>query len=187
MYPLELPSDWQLAIKNSALNAHTELKHWICSEDSLTARIKSLGNDFSIEVLNQSFVDLSAEQQKAVDTSDRMALVREVMLKQGKTPLIYAQTIIPESTLISTNQRLAELGNSSLGDLLFNNPDCTRGQIEVAQIHLETTLSNFITDSLNQTANNTCFMRRSRFVLNGKPLLVNEGFLPALERLIVSD
>jgi chorismate lyase len=160
------------------------LQEWVCSESSLTARVKTLGDNFSIDLLNQSFKCLTSAQQKDVCTLDKMALVREVILKQGDNALIYAQTIIPEATLISTNQRLAELGNSSLGDLLFNDPVCSRGTIQVAEIESGSALANFIDQKLNQTLLADCFIRRSLFTLNGETLLVNECFLPAINELI---
>lgn len=180
MYPLALPVNWSLAHTHHLLAQFPKLKEWVCCDSSLTVRVKELGVSFSVDVLNQSEISLTKEQKSVLDTKDKVALVREVVLKQGDTPLIYAQTIMPESTILGTEERLANLGNQSLGQILFQTKSATRGNIECTQVLQDSPLALFIEQHLKQLINKPVFIRRSLFSLNNKPLLVNECFLPAL-------
>lgn len=180
MYPLPLPTDWHSASSTIDNVSHTPARDWIQSESSLTVRIKELGIAFSLEVLNQTERSLSKAQQQQLDTKDSSAIFREVLLKQGGTPLVYAQTIIPTSTLSGSERGLAELGSQPLGQVLFQSPQATRCAIEFAQVERDSQLGQFIEQQLQQTLKQDCYIRRSNFLLNAKPLLVCECFLPAL-------
>jgi len=153
---------------------------WIKCESSLTVRIKELGIAFNVDVLNQCQKDLSKTQQSLVKTDDQSGLFREVLLKQGELPLVYAQTIMPDSTVSGTERMLAQLGNQSLGQVLFQSPQAIRGEIEYAEVEANSVLGQYIEKTLQQTIKQTCYIRRSLFMLNNKPLLVCECFLPAL-------
>lgn len=180
MFPIELPTNWQLANNSQSLAANKGLKSWVCSESSLTVKIKELGTAFSVEVLNQCYQAIDEKTQQQLNTKDSVALIREVLLKQGDKPLIYAQTIIPESTIVCTESRLAELGNQSLGQVLFQSKETQRGHIEVSTVSDSSALGSFIQNKLGQALTDVCFIRRSTFNLNNKPLIVNECFLPLL-------
>ncbi len=180
MYPIELPEHWQIAKNHSLLSDFPDIKQWVCSESSLTIKIKELGVAFSVEVLSQSYRSLDKSMQSVINTGDSVALVREVVLKQGDVPLVYAQTLMPESTIIGTEKRLSDLGNQSLGQILFQSNQAIRDQIECAVVENDSPLALFIEDKLKQSLTKTCFIRRSLFHLDNKPILVNECFLPAL-------
>ena len=180
MFPLALPVNWSLAHTHHVLAQFPKLKDWVCCESSLTVRVKELGVSFSVEVLNQSETVLTLEQQQTLKTTDRDALIREVVLKQGNTPLIYAQTLMPHSTILGSEERLAHLGNQSLGQVLFQTKGATRGDIECTEVTHDSDLATFIENHLKQPMHSPVFIRRSLFSLNNKPLLVNECFLPAL-------
>ena len=180
MYPLSLPTDWHCASSTIDNVSHFPARDWIQSESSLTVRIKELGIAFSLEVLNQTQTTLSPAQQKQLNTKDSSAIFREVLLKQGDTPLVYAQTIIPKSTLSGSEKGLAELGSQPLGQVLFQSPQAIRSEIEFAQVEPSSVLGQFIERELQQPINHKCYIRRSNFLLNAKPLLVCECFLPAL-------
>lgn len=180
MYPLPLPSDWHCATSTITNVSHLAAQDWIQSESSLTVRIKELGIAFSLQVLSQTEQSLSAQQQKQLNTTDTSAVFREVLLKQGGRALVYAQTIIPTSTLSGTERGLAELGNQPLGQVLFQSPQAIRSAIEYAEVEPSSSLGQFIEQELQQPMQQECYIRRSNFLLNTKPLLVCECFLPAL-------
>lgn len=180
MYPLPLPTDWHSASSSINNVSHFPARDWIQSESSLTVRIKELGIAFALDVLNQTEQVLSTQQQKLLNTTDPSAIFREVLLKQGGIPLVYAQTIIPKSTLSGSERGLAQLGSQPLGQVLFQSPQAIRSNIEFAQVRQETVLGRFIEQELQQSIKQNCYIRRSNFLLNAKPLLVCECFLPAL-------
>lgn len=180
MYPLPLPTDWHCASSTISHVSHAPARDWIQSESSLTIRIKELGIAFTLDVLSQAERTLSVQQQRQLNTADSSAVFREVLLKQGGVPLVYAQTIIPKSTLSGTERGLAELGRQPLGQILFQSPQAIRSNIEFAQVTRESVLGQFIEHNLEQSIKHDCYIRRSNFLLNAKPLLVCECFLPAL-------
>lgn len=180
LFPIQLPTQWLSAANNADLISTQTAKEWLTSESSLTVRVKELGIAFSLEVLSQSTQPLSPELQKTLATEDTSALFREVLLKQAGIPLIYAQTIMPSGTVTGTESMLAELGNQPLGQVLFQSPQAIRGPIEFSQVEHTSLLGQFIEHNLEQLMIEHCYIRRSRFLLNHKPLLVCECFLPAL-------
>lgn len=180
MFPISLPLQWHLASNLDEDLASSPVSDWIQSQGSLTVRIKELGIAFNVEVLNQCQQALALSQRERIETQDKLGLVREVLLKQGECPLVYAQTIMPESTVTGTERMLSQLGNQSLGQVLFQSPQAVRGRIEYAQVLPDSELGTFIHSRLGQTMIEPCYMRRSLFQLNNKPLMVYECFLPAL-------
>lgn len=180
LFPIQLPTQWLSAANNANIISNLTTKEWLTSESSLTVRVKELGIAFSLEVLSQSDQPLSTSLQKTLGTNDTSALFREVLLKQAGVPLIYAQTIMPSGTVTGTEAMLAELGNQPLGQVLFQSPQAIRGEIEFSQVTKISMLGQFIEHELKQPIVDDCYIRRSRFLLNQKPLLVCECFLPAL-------
>jgi len=180
LFPIPLPDTWYSAKEMLTQVQDPIAADWIKCESSLTVRIKELGIAFNVDVLNQCQRNLTQVQRGLVDTQDESGLFREVLLKQGELPLVYAQTIMPDSTVSGTESMLSKLGNQSLGQVLFQSPQATRGEIEYSEVKADTELGQFIEKTLKQPIEQTCYIRRSLFLLNNKPLLVCECFLPAL-------
>lgn len=106
-------------------------------------------------------------------------MVREVELRCGGIPWVFARTLIPHSSLRGPAQRLALLGNRPLGALLFADPRAKRGTTQFArlvpgQALFEAAMSNL---AIRPVA---LWGRRTLFYFAGKPLLVNEIFLPGI-------
>lgn len=139
-----------------------------------------MGIAFNVELLSQVHKSLLVSHRSKLNIDDELGLHREVLLKQGELPLVYAQTLMPESTISGTEKMLAELGNQSLGQVLFQSPQAIRGEIEYAKVDSDSELGRYIGERLQQPITQPCFIRRSLFHLNNKPLLVCECFLPAL-------
>jgi chorismate--pyruvate lyase len=180
LFPINLPNLWYSSDQKEQSINHSDAESWICSDSSLTVKIKELGIAFSVDLLNQVNRPVSSEIQSLLAVTDNSALYREVLLKQGNIPLVYAQTIMPDSSVTGTESMLSELGNQSLGQVLFQSPQAIRSNIEFAVVEPNSQLGQFIEQQLQQPIKRTCYIRRSIFHLNGKPLLVCECFLPAL-------
>ncbi|WP_210397281.1 chorismate--pyruvate lyase family protein [Motiliproteus sediminis] len=145
---------------------------WLLDPGSLTQRLvdKSAGC-FRVELQFQGWAKPTLSEARALKLDPRQqALVREVRLIGCEQDWVYARSIIPASTLTGPQRKLRQLGNQSLGSLLFNDPRMRRGPIETTELQLP---------GLGQRA---C-ARRSVFLLGGKPLLVSEVFLPHLLRV----
>ena len=99
-----------------------------------------------------------------------LVLVREVRLLGCGQTWVHARSLIPATTLTGRHRKLAHLGNRPLGEVLFSDPGMQRGDIETARVPL-------------YSADSRAWARRSVFMLDHKPLLVSEVFLPPLLRL----
>ncbi len=161
-----------------------QVENWLFDTSSLTARlIQRYGQSFNVQLLSQTRQRMNAEEKSAMNLFDNQAaLQREVLLCDNKTPLVYARTVIPLSTLSGPLRRYAHLGERPLGAILFADRTMRRGEVEVTS-----SLPQHCVDSvqaLSQTGK-TVWGRRSVFRVSDKPLLVSEYFLPTLFR--VSD
>ena len=77
---------------------------------------------------------------------------------------------------------MARLGNRPLGAFLFADPGMQRGPVELACIRKGQAMFSEASLGLNQKPAEV-WGRRSVFRVGGKPLLVAELFLPAVERV----
>lgn len=174
--PIGSLTQWQ-----SETKSHTcpdETQSWLYDHNSLTLKLESRCENFNVQVKQQVKIPSSKKLSGYFD-DEEIILVREVLLHLDETPVVFAQTEIPISTLTEEQIALSEIGNSSLGKLLFNDPSMLRGQIEVTSFKANSPLHDFC-QSINQATNETLWARRSLFYINNKPLLVSELFLPAL-------
>ena len=128
LFPINLPNLWYSSDQKEQSINHSDAESWICSDSSLTVKIKELGIAFSVDLLNQVNRPVSSEIQS----------------------------------------------------VLFQSPQAIRSNIEFAVVEPNSQLGQFIEQQLQQPIKRTCYIRRSIFHLNGKPLLVCECFIPAL-------
>ncbi len=165
------------------LHMPSAMRDWLLDSASLTLRIKAycqanqLGC-FSVRLLSQGMgIPSNDEMQRLKLKSRRYALIREVALYCGDTPLIYARTVIPVTTLTGTQRRLGHLGNRPLGEFLFAQPELHRDVMEIAVVKAGHQLFDSALSCIIQTPEQI-WARRSVFRLGQKPLLVAEVFLP---------
>lgn len=145
---------------------------WLLDSGSLTARLMALsGGDFRVQVVAQEWGRPHPSEARVLNIDPRLrVLIREVRLFGLGQPWVHARSLIPATTLTGRHRKLASLGNRPLGELLFNDPGMRRGSIETAQVPL-------------YSPDSRTWARRSVFMLDDKPLLVCEVFLPPLLQL----
>ena len=162
------------------LNDRT-IRDWLVDKGSLTQRLIDYSNgQFSVRLRRQGwFRPLRSEAVLLDQPTDCLAMIREVDLLCSGVPVVFARTIIPASSLTGRSTTLAGLGNKPLGAVLFQNPTTRRERVEYAQIRTGQALFTAATGNLEQTAVRL-EARRTLFCFTGKPLLVNEIFLPSL-------
>lgn len=163
---------WQALRRPSQLQAPQAWRSWLTDSGSLTRRLVRLSRgNFRVEVVQQGWQRPTRSEAKALAIPTRQcALIREVQLIGNNEPWVYARTIIPASTLTGRHRSLKQLGNRSLGSLLFRDPTMQRGPLQISCLKL-------------QHSHTRVWARRSLFYLAGKPLLVCEVFLPALQQV----
>jgi hypothetical protein len=87
-------------------------RHWLTDRGSLTRRLQSLYPGFGVARLAQRMSAPHLDEVAPLGLyPGRLALVREVLLKNGGTPLVFAHSVIPPAGLKGPWAGLAGLGN----------------------------------------------------------------------------
>jgi chorismate--pyruvate lyase len=156
------------------------LRIWLTDTGSLTRLLQqACEQEFSVNLLRtQWHRPLADEALLLRQRPYRRLFQREVHLLDGKQPQIYARTLVPMETYRTMRARFSELGNQSLGEMLFTDPSLQRGPIQVARLLPD--MAQYAMATRDIDARPDClWARRSCFYLNGKALLVSEVFLPS--------
>ncbi|WP_085300492.1 chorismate--pyruvate lyase family protein [Cognaticolwellia mytili] len=174
LFPVQLPTIWQTP--NNVVISNT-LRDWLLDPASLTARLKHHSKKFRIEVLGQAIEPCSDLEANTDILAGEKVLVREVLLYCDGIAQVFARSLLPLKSLTGEQQQLADLGTQSLGQVLFNHPELVRKKIEVAAFDQQSTVAK-IAEHLSLKVLQPMWGRRSVFVLDAKPLMVAEVFLP---------
>jgi len=146
-------------------------------ESSLTQRLSQLCKvGFVVQPLNEGWQQLSADECSALNLAlDSIGWVREVFLCDGKQPWVFARSVAGKAQLLEANFDLSQLGNNSLGQLLFNQPAFSRGPLQICQlpvIQLPAIAQEYTAAQQQVWARRSCFKKAALGVL------VAEVFLP---------
>jgi chorismate--pyruvate lyase len=156
---------------------------WLLDAGSLTQRMLDACDAFNVELLSLGRGRPQLNEAQAMGLAPTQStLVRHVFLRCDNKPVVFARTLIPDSTLTGAERRLAHLGNKPLGAVLFADPHMQRSEVQIARICPGQKLFNEATQRM-QKKPQCIWGRRSMFWLNDKPLLVNEIFLPPVIKL----
>lgn len=152
---------------------------WLRDNHSLTKRvIDACQGEFRVRLRRQGWHrPLHSERRILHMGRTRVGLIREVELLCGGRPWVFARTVIPTASLKGAVGRLARLGERPLGAVLFSRPTTRRGQIEFARLLPGQVLYEAAVVHLDVRPE-VLWGRRTVFDFAGKPLLVNEIFLP---------
>ena len=161
-----------------------ELQDIILDNGSLTERLKALhNNEFFVEVIQHCWAAPTQSEQEFLRCEDSSASIREVLLYGSGSPVVFARSVLPRSSLSGENKALLDLGKKPLGEYIFNQPKMVRGPIEIAEIP-----AGQFNQYLNyQYRDEKAWGRRSLFYLNDKPISVCEVFLPKRLQAIMAD
>jgi chorismate--pyruvate lyase len=147
----------------------------------LTLRMKAVcGERFALRLVDQWTGLLSTAHRSALSRTDNAGLFRDVEMCCGEQVWVFAQTIMPDSTLCA-HPWLAELGDSALGETLSDLSGLERSSYEYAWLPVEEPVTaRALRDAEIKPAG--LWARRSRVSLRSAPLLMQELFLPAIGR-----
>lgn len=156
------------------------IESWLRDEGSLTARLKQAASgDFRVRVVAQGWArPYDSERRLLGMRRGGIALLREVQLICCGHPWVYARTLIPARSLQGGARRLGMLGSRPLGEVLFADPHMRRGVTQVARLQPRHRLFQRALGEEQEVE--AIWGRRTLFHFSGKPLLVNEIFLPDL-------
>lgn len=167
------PVDWYTAGQLPSGN-----RYWLLDNGSLTSRLmENCRGNFSVQRLYQGWqVPLLSEQRLLSLPPRQLALVREVVLRDGDIPIVFARSVFPLDCLRGKLRHLRRLQNKPLGEILFKSPGMHRSPFELAKI---TSDSDYLPSAMQDQG--FAWGRRSRFVVDNKALMVSEVFLPAFQ------
>ena len=154
---------------------------WLKDTDSLTKRLVDFcQGQFSVRLLHQGWNPPLISEARLLGTRRaETAMIREVELLCDTRPLVFARTLIPATSMTGGARRLAQLGNKPLGAVLFADPRTQRTRIQIARISPGYPLYAAATGHLDNKPDEL-WGRRTLFLFAGKPILVNEIFLPGV-------
>jgi len=158
------------------------LVSWLLDPGSLTDRLKRVCvGCFEVRVIDEGWQRPRLDEARALGIRhSQIGWIRQVHLLCDGTPWVFARTVVPVSTLTGAQRRLAYLGNRPLGAFLFADPGMRRGPVELACLREGLSMFNEASSGLKRKPAEI-WGRRSVFRVGGKPLLVAELFLPAIE------
>ena len=175
------PNQWLPAERLGQMAMDSHVRPWLIGKGLLTERLKAASGDrFTLRVVDQWTGILSADHQSALRSTDNAGLFRDVEMFGGEQVWVFAQTVMPDSTLVA-HPWLAELGESPLGATLAGLSGVERSSYEYAWLSADQP----VTARALRTAEVKppgLWARRSRVALRGAPLLIQELFLPAVGR-----
>tara|TARA_R110002073_G_scaffold189936_10_gene348801 strand:+ start:522 stop:1076 length:555 start_codon:yes stop_codon:yes gene_type:complete len=167
----------------TAVSIHN--RSWLQDRGSLTRRIQGCCKDFCVKPAFQSFAKVHGDEPSILGLRrDELAMVREVYLYCGNTPVVFAHSVVTRENLRGAWRGLSSLGNKSLGTMLFTNPKIKRTPLEFNKLRA----GHFIFDRACHQLHNSppnLWARRSLFTLKDQSILVTEVFLPAILDLTV--
>mgnify|MGYP001063158332 FL=1 len=158
---------------------------WITEPGSLTRRVQEgCSGVFDLRLLRQGFGDALPSERRVLRAGPHHGrdLVREVALLCDGAPRVFARTVMPARSLIGRTRELTRLGTRPLGAVLFADPSTQRGLVEFARLSPSHALFAVASEHVAGDRPAELWGRRTLYRFAGKPLLVNEVFLPVLFR-----
>ena len=172
-------ADWLPAERLGQAKIEPGVRSYMIGKGLLTDRLRDVGGGlFSLRLIGQNTALLDATQRGLLQRNDSAGLVREVKMFWRETLWVYAQSLIPDSTL-NAHPWLAELGDAALGETLNGISGVERSSYEYAWLVADHPLTAraFLGADIKPSG---LWARRYRFTLHGAPLLVQELFFPAI-------
>jgi len=171
--------EWLPAERLGQLEVDPPLRPWLIGKGLLTRRIReACGERFALRLVHQWTGLLDGALKSSLRVADGAGLFREVELCCGEEPWVFAQTVVPDSTL-TLYPWLAELGEASLGETLNELTGVERSSYEYACLPAGEPPGS---RSPGPGESALLWARRSKIRVRGAPLLVQEVFLPGMGR-----
>ncbi len=159
------------------------MRPWLTDAGSLTARILSRCERFSVRVLAQRRLPAMLDEQALFGLRQGETLwVREVLLVADGRPVVYARSVVSDHNLTTAWRLFRGIGSRPLGAALFADPRIQRQPLQSASLgqgdaRYHRALS--FVDSSDE-APRRLWARRSLFMQRACGLLVTEVFLPGI-------
>lgn len=154
------------------------LYDWLSNQGSLSQRLSTAADgDFAVELLWQGQACARSDEAAALGVAGGTTLwIREVLLWAGGQPRVFARSSATLDSLHNNGFALEQLGNRSLGELLFSQAGIARGPLQISHYP-----AHWLPAGFQQPGR---WARRSLFQADGLQLLVCEVFLQAWQQLV---
>jgi len=148
-------------------------------QGSLTKRLQASAKHFAVRpVMQGRFKPAHDEAYLLGLVPHQQHLLREVILMNAKTPVVFAHSVLPEKSLHGDWQALRGLGNKPLGAALFANPCIVRTPLQFKKLGEQHWLYRQVAKHLPHLPA-MLWARRSIFKINkARAIMVTEVFLP---------
>ena len=141
---------------------------WLTQDGSLTERLQKEFNDVKVDIIYEG---LASEKEKDY--------IREVLIKSHGEPMIYAKTRLKVIDLEDAWVSLKTLGQQSLANILFKDPQIYRQSIFYRICESDDIFYRRL-KSLGCIHEEILWVRQSEWEKDGKILSLTEAFLPKL-------
>ena len=156
------------------------LRPWLAEPGLLTARVRAAcGEATTLRLRRLDRAPLDPALRGTLGVDDERCLLREVEIGCGAARWIFAQSVFPEST-VECYPWLGELGDRGLGESLARIEDVRREPLEYLELPPSHPLAHAAPDA--SASGRSLWARRAVYRLGGRPILVQEVFLPGLGR-----
>lgn len=157
-----------------------QLHAWLCETGSLTQRVVDTcdaAHPFKLQLLRRGFAAAHRDELPLLGLHDR-ARVREILLKRGDMPLVFAHSVISHRDLNGAWAVLDGIGGRSLGSILFSDHTVRRGALHFRRVDARHPLFLKALPWCGMLVPSELWARRAVFEREGRPLIVTEVFLP---------
>jgi chorismate--pyruvate lyase len=178
------PDAWRSAPPSHGDAAFGALHPWLTSRGSLTSKLIAHAHDFNLVRLRQRAQLPNVDERRELGLRAReFAIVREVLLRDGDAPHVFAHSVVARRDVRGVWRGLSKLGGRPLADMLFGDVDVSRLPMEYKKIDARHPLYRRAMEVTQNSLPPSVWARRSVFLKRGRPLLVTEVFLDALNWL----
>jgi len=151
----------------------------LADNSSLTRRVRQACDGcFDVKLIDHKTVRAGRQECKLLNLPDATrALSRQVFLRCNEQPLIFARTIVG---LVEKNRpltdRIARLGEQSLGSVLFKDPLAIKRQMHLVCLPFNHEFFN-TAKLAGLNSDRAVWLRRSLYDYEGCDLIVYEAFI----------
>jgi chorismate--pyruvate lyase len=167
----------------ASLGCDAALRPWLHDHGSLTQRIRQRCRHFAVQPVRSGLARIAFDEAALLGIAPhRLAWSREVFLHADGQPVVFAHSTCAQVHLRGAWSSMSDLGNRSLGSLLFTHPLVIRQPLHYKALRSQHPLYRSAAAVLTD-APDRLWARRSLFYLHDAPLLVTEVFLPQILKL----
>ncbi|HEV2611544.1 MAG TPA: chorismate lyase [Noviherbaspirillum sp.] len=169
----------------NGINPPGGMRGWLTDPSSLTLKLMQRGGSFRVQRLCQRTALCLPDEFRLVGLGRPVRVQeRDVLLRCGQQPMVYAHTILPLDATAGDWPFFSALGERSLGTILFGDPSVSRGPMQYARLLPHHPLARRTSAALSATSSPApLFARRRLFHRRKGLLLVTEVFLPAIAEI----